>query len=333
MKKINPETWRNYKFAGEEDGKNCTIYYLSDSDGSGKGIMHVYEVMTGILMSYDVLDMKSCWQDTLPVPGFIQINYCNEGCFEFELETGEIGFLSSGDLAISDTNGSQFVSSHIPYGKYRGISIMIDIEKAQPVIDKRIPEAGIDLKRISERLFSNSPTFFIRAKPALEHIFSELYHVNEEIRKPYMVLKTLELLCFINASGYECQERLPSFSHAVAEAVKEVYAYINHHFIDEITVGELALKFCISETNLSSCFKRLYGQPAGAYIRAKKLRYAAELLSGRTEMSVGDVAHLVGYGNQSKFASAFRAVYGYSPLEYRRRMKNNASEQKKRFSE
>ena len=45
MKKISPETWRNYKFAGEEDGKNCTIYYLSDSDGSGKGIMHVYEVM------------------------------------------------------------------------------------------------------------------------------------------------------------------------------------------------------------------------------------------------------------------------------------------------
>ncbi|MFQ9394352.1 MAG: helix-turn-helix domain-containing protein [Lachnospiraceae bacterium] len=50
-------------------------------------------------------------------------------------------------------------------------------------------------------------------------------------------------------------------------------------------------------------------------------------------MSVGDVAHLVGYGNQSKFASAFRAVYGYPPLEYRRRMKNNASEQKKRFPE
>ena len=300
MKKISPETWRNYKFAGEEDGKNCTIYYLSDSDGSGKGIMHVYEVMPGILMSYDVLDMKSCWQDTPPVPGFIQINYCNEGCFEFELETGEIGFLSSGDLAISDTNGSQFVSSHIPYGKYRGISIMINIEKAQPVIDKRIPEAEIDLKRISERLFSNSPTFFIRAKPALEHIFSELYHVDEKIRRPYMVLKTLELLCFINAGGYECQERLPSFSHAVAEAVKEVYAYINLHFIDEITISELALKFCISETNLSSCFKRLYGQPVGAYIRAKKLRYAAELLSGRTEMSVGDVAHLVGYGNQSK---------------------------------
>ena len=148
MKKISPETWRNYKFAGEEDGKNCTIYYLSDSDGS-----------------------------------------CNEGCFEFELETGEIGFLSSGDLAISDTNGSQFVSSHIPYGKYRGISIMINIEKAQPVIDKRIPEAEIDLKRISERLFSNSPTFFIRAKPALEHIFSELYHVDEKIRRPYMVLR------------------------------------------------------------------------------------------------------------------------------------------------
>lgn len=333
MKKISPETWRNYRFENEEIQKDCTVYYLSDSDGIGRGIMHVYEVMPGILMSYDVLDMNSCWQETPPVPGFIQINYCNEGCFEFELETGEIGFISSGDLAISDTNGSQFASSRIPYGKYRGLSVMIDIEKAQPAIDQRIPEAGIDLKNISERLFRTSPTFFIRAKPALEHIFSELYNVDEKIRKPYMVLKTLELLCFVNVSGYERQERLPSFSHTVAEALKEVYAYINLHFIDEITIGELASKFCISETNLSSCFKCLYGQPVGTYIRSKKLRYAAELLSGRTEMSVGDVAHLVGYGNQSKFASAFRSVYGYSPLEYRRRMKNNASEHKKLFSE
>ena len=92
MKKINPETWRNYKFAGEEDGKNCTIYYLSDSDGSGKGIMHVYEVMNGILMSYDVLDMKSCWQDTPPVPGFIQIITVTKDALNLSLKQVKLAF-------------------------------------------------------------------------------------------------------------------------------------------------------------------------------------------------------------------------------------------------
>lgn len=331
MQPITPETWRGYEFSGMSEEENCTVYHLSDNDG-GKGIMRVYEVLPGILMSYDILDMKSCYQDVPTVEGYIQINYCNEGCFEFELDTGEIGFLGQGDLAVCDPSSSRFVGSRIPYGKYRGISVMIHIEKAQKSITERLPEAERDLYGIAQRLFGNSSTQLIRANASLEHIFYEMCHIDERISKPYMILKVLELLCFINVSRYE-EQRLPCFTQSVVETVKEAYGYVNSHFTENITVSELAVKFHISETNLCSCFKALYGQPVGTYIRTERIKYAAELLTGKTEMSVGDIASLVGYDNQSKFAAAFKTIRGYSPLAYRNRMKNANSEQKNELTE
>ena len=47
------------------------------------------------------------------------------------------------------------------------------------------------------------------------------------------------------------------------------------------------------------------------------MKKAAELLTS-TRLSVAEIAELVGYMNQSKFASVFKKQFGLSPLEYRR---------------
>ena len=44
---------------------------------------------------------------------------------------------------------------------------------------------------------------------------------------------------------------------------------------------------------------------------------AAELLDS-TQQSVSEIAELVGYTNQSKFASVFKKQFHVTPLEYRR---------------
>lgn len=327
------DTWKNYKFGGIEKFDDHTVYYLAGSDGSGRGIMKVYEAAEGISLSYDILDMQSCYQDVTISDGFIQINYCREGCFEFEMENGYVGFIGQGDLAISDTSSASFRNTCIPGGKYRGISIVLNICKAQELLDKRLPEADIDLAEMSGQLFLRQSTYIIRAKPALEHIFSELYNADEQIRRPYMILKILETLCFINISRNEDQQKIPCFTNDVVEAARQTYEYINAHFSEDLTVDRLAVKHHISKTNLCSCFKCMYSQPIGTYIRTRRIRYAAELLIGQEDLSVGDIAHLVGYDNQSKFAAAFKSVWGYSPLTYRKRMKNNALEQNKNILE
>lgn len=327
------ETWKNYKFSAIEKHEDYTAYYFTGSGGSGRGVMKVYEAADGITLSYDVLDMQSCYQNVRITKGFIQINHCREGCYEFEMKDGYIGFIGQGDLSVSDTSSAAFRNTCIPGGKYRGISIVINIAKAQKLLDQRLPEAGIDLTEMSEQLFSQQSVYIIRSKPALEHIFSELYNVDERIRRPYMLLKILEALCFININRCEDQRKLPCFTNEVVKTVKRAYEYINAHFSDDITVGSLAEQHHISKTNLCSCFKCMYGQPIGSYIRSRRIRYAAELLADQTDLSVGDVAHLVGYDNQSKFASAFKSVWGYSPLAYRKRMKNNDLEQNKNVLE
>ena len=54
----------------------------------------------------------------------------------------------------------------------------------------------------------------------------------------------------------------------------------------------------------------------GAFLRARRMRYAAELLR-RSDESVLAIAGQLGYDNASKFARAFRQVMGVSPISER----------------
>lgn len=53
------------------------------------------------------------------------------------------------------------------------------------------------------------------------------------------------------------------------------------------------------------------------YFRRKRIEKAAELLES-TNLKVIEIANIVGYENQGKFARAFAEAYGASPLEFRR---------------
>lgn len=47
--------------------------------------MRCYTVLHGITLSFNSLCMETCYQQVAPVSGFLSINYCKKGCYEFEL--------------------------------------------------------------------------------------------------------------------------------------------------------------------------------------------------------------------------------------------------------
>ena len=57
-----------------------------------------------------------------------------------------------------------------------------------------------------------------------------------------------------------------------------------------------------------------------AYRQKIRCEKAAELLR-TTDLSVGEIAAMVGYAHQGKFGEIFRRTYGCSPLAYRRRQR------------
>ncbi len=84
------------------------------------------------------------------------------------------------------------------------------------------------------------------------------------------------------------------------------------------TLGELSRRSHVSGEHLSREFKRALGIPPMEYLLRERMERAAGLLLGGDE-SIARVALRVGYGDANFFARRFRAHFGVSPRDYRRR--------------
>ena len=84
----------------------------------------------------------------------------------------------------------------------------------------------------------------------------------------------------------------------------------------DVSVHELAERFCFSRSYISHMFKKRSGYGLKQYCNLLKIKDAKALLEG-TEMSVSEVAFSVGFNNFSYFINTFKKVTGKTPLEWR----------------
>lgn len=83
------------------------------------------------------------------------------------------------------------------------------------------------------------------------------------------------------------------------------------------TVADLARKVDMSRTAFAARFRELVGEPPMGYLARVRLGHAAGYLSA-TDKTVRQIAHMVGYENESSLSKAFRRAFGRAPGEYRR---------------
>jgi AraC-like DNA-binding protein len=83
------------------------------------------------------------------------------------------------------------------------------------------------------------------------------------------------------------------------------------------TVSDLARKVDMSRTAFAARFRDLVGEPPMSYLARVRLGHAAGYLSA-TDKTVRQIAHMVGYENESSLSKAFRRAFGRAPGEYRR---------------
>ena len=159
--------------------------------------MTCYDVAPGIQITYNHLNMDSCYQPLIPKEDFLQIDHCLEGCYECELAGGSVSFLGEGDLSVSNLcKGQQlFVGSRIPLKKYRGITVLLEMEGAQKTLNTDFRQGDINLQQIRDTLCGDGRSLLIKSKHEIDHIFSELYRVDERIRIPYFWIKVIDFCC------------------------------------------------------------------------------------------------------------------------------------------
>lgn len=298
-----------------EHCESFSIYRSQDSTGDCE--VTVYPVFSGIELVYYDVHMQSCDINLAKGREMLIITHCQEGRIEFEYKNGEYLYLASGDLSIQK-NTQNIRHRYCPLSHYHGVSVAIDMNRVPRCFSCILDDVFVSPEELEMKFCSEKPYSIMRENISIEHIFSELYSVPENIRKGYHKVKVLELLLFLSGLEYkgESEERR-YFSRSQVTAAKEAKKYLLAHLDEHITITELADMLGISSTSLKICFKGVYGDTINGYITNCKMQKAASLLKS-TDKSVLEIAGIVGYNNGSKFAGAFRRVMNKSPNEYRK---------------
>lgn len=100
--------------------------------------------------------------------------------------------------------------------------------------------------------------------------------------------------------------------------IKEAISYITNNFHKHITVKEIANHCNLNRSYLTRLFKNEFDMTLSNFLHEIKLKKASELLLNQ-ELTVEEVADLIGYANQFSFSTAFKNYYGFSPSEWRNR--------------
>lgn len=95
--------------------------------------------------------------------------------------------------------------------------------------------------------------------------------------------------------------------------------YIESRLNQPITLGMLADIACLSEYHLARMFRVSFGMPPYAWIAARRIDRARELL-GTTVLPLQQIADACGYADLSHFSHRFRAGVGVAPGRYRQAM-------------
>ena len=247
------------------------------------------------------------------------INHCEEGRIECKFTSGDYLYMGPGDMSLGwHTHADYQHENYFPTKLFKGIVLLVDVEKAQPVLDALVAEARIDLTQLANRFCEHSDFgMMMEETEAVRQIFSSLYNVPDQIKGHYFKLKVIEIFLLLSVISTANQEKRSSYRKQQVDIVKAVNKYISTQFMKRITIDSLSERFDIPTSTLKRCFKGVYGTTIHQYLKECRINAAKRLLQ-ESDQSVLEIANAVGYENGSKFTSAFKEATGVTPSAYRK---------------
>jgi transcriptional regulator GlxA family with amidase domain len=113
------------------------------------------------------------------------------------------------------------------------------------------------------------------------------------------------------------EDRLPLAQSGLAHnALRQAQDYLRAHFAEDISLEALAKLVYLSPFHLSRLFREQLGLPPHTYLNQIRVNRAKTLLNAG--LSPAEVAHAVGFADQSHLSKAFKRVVGVPPGQYRK---------------
>ena len=132
---------------------------------------------------------------------------------------------------------------------------------------------------------------------------------------PSLVACALQLLA---QSYYSQPQNIPQDPPAQnTGAIEKCLEYIDTHFRQELSLDGLCKQFGLSRSVFCAAFPQLSGRPLRQYIARKRISEAQMLIRSQRDLTLSQVAALVGFQDDTTFYRNFLKIAGVTPSQYR----------------
>lgn len=100
------------------------------------------------------------------------------------------------------------------------------------------------------------------------------------------------------------------------QLISDIKDYVNHNIHTNLSVMNIAGKFGYNDKYLTHMFKNITGETLKQYIISRKVEEANRLLTD-TNISITEIAYILGYSDNHNFMKLYKEKTGMSPSEYR----------------
>ena len=144
------------------------------------------------------------------------------------------------------------------------------------------------------------------------------YRLYQEFREPdgvsHLAIEGLSLELIAALARQSNRSR--KISREPAKWLRRADQFIKEHFLEHLTLGDIARTVAVHPVTLAREFRRYYQCTIGEMVRRERIEFACrELL--QPGVTITDVAVAAGFYDQSHFARTFKKITGVSPAQYR----------------
>lgn len=301
---------KNAKLISRKPGCSVISYQCN-----GTGILYDYSIFPGIDLIFMDFNCSDIFDEPNEMRNVLEIRHYQEGRVEFEFEGDKVFHLQQDEFCV---NGMLNMPARysFPFDYCSGLSLVLDKNSMTEVTRSQLALFQIDISVLEEDLDTAHQWYICKTPPSMCHVFEELYAAKEHETSQYFRIKVLELLYHATKLRKEGRVAATYYAREHIEIVKRVRKAMLKDLSRSTPLEQFLRGEAISTVTFQTIFKQIYGRSPYAYLKHYRMNSAAVQLRESNE-SINQIALSLGYSNASKFARAFRDVFGVLPKDYR----------------
>ncbi|MDR1541781.1 MAG: AraC family transcriptional regulator [Clostridiales bacterium] len=207
----------------------CAVFSVKDETG-----MAVYDVFPCVVVLYNDFHMERRFSRFRQGRDMFCVDHCREGRIEWEIDGGGYLYAESGDVRI-DNRQHHIRGFGFPLSHYHGITVGFMLDEAEQ-LSNVLEGVTFDIPAMRRKFCLSDRPFIMRASASIEHIFSELYSLPKQVRIPYLKIKVLELLLFLDMLDKpEDGPERPYFYKTHVDKVKAIHTFLRENLDQRYT--------------------------------------------------------------------------------------------------